>query len=49
MLGGAFDKMHSGRTQFKGIEVGRKIILADSYSENTQDKKPLFALGLVSK
>jgi len=38
-----------GRTQFKGVEADRKIILADAYSENSFDKKPLFVLGLVTK
>jgi predicted AAA+ superfamily ATPase len=36
-----------GRSQFKGIKTGRKIVLADSYDFNTADKKPLFALGLT--
>jgi predicted AAA+ superfamily ATPase len=36
-----------GRSQFKGIETGKKIILADSY-DNTIDKKPLFAFGLIN-
>ncbi|MDR1523110.1 MAG: AAA family ATPase [Endomicrobium sp.] len=35
-----------GRSQFKGIKTGRKIILADSY-DNSTDKKPLFAFGLI--
>ena len=37
-----------GRSQFKGFKAERKILLIDSYDINTPDKKPLFALGLVS-
>jgi predicted AAA+ superfamily ATPase len=36
-----------GRTQFKGYKAGKKIILADSYNNNSADKKPLFAFGFV--
>ncbi len=36
-----------GRSQFKGVKTGRKIILADSYAFNTTEKKPLFSLGLI--
>ncbi|MBR2082854.1 MAG: ATP-binding protein [Elusimicrobiaceae bacterium] len=36
-----------GRSQFKGLTVEKKIILADSIETNQADKKPLFSLGLL--
>jgi predicted AAA+ superfamily ATPase len=36
-----------GRTQFKGVNFSRKIVLSDSYEYNTLDKKPLFVFGLI--
>lgn len=38
-----------GRSQFKGLSLDKKIILADSIEDNTKDKKPLFSIGFISQ
>ena len=37
-----------GKSQFKGLSLDKKIILADSIENNTKDKKPLFSIGFIS-
>ncbi|MDQ7822281.1 MAG: hypothetical protein RDV48_05755 [Candidatus Eremiobacteraeota bacterium] len=37
-----------GRSQFKGIEVEKKILLADSY-DTTGGRRPLFLAGMINR
>ena len=38
---------NKGKSQFKGWDVNKKIILADSIDTNTELKKPLFSIGFL--